>query len=603
MRSANGPRAASVGGPGAGLKAPSPHQAAVFAHVGGSTAHAVVMATAGSGKTTTLVEVARRLPTGTRACFLAFNRSTAAELRLRLPAGTHATTIHALGRAALVAALPEVGELRPDAGKYRRLATELLRAEPPGGAAGDADVATYLARLAHLARLERTDTADLAAVADLQARYGLERPVPEAEAPGAHALLRPLLERGAATAATSVDFTDMVHLPLALGLPLERFDFVCVDEAQDLSRMTLALVLRLVDDGARALFVGDERQAIYAFAGADRRSLAHIREATGAAVLPLSVSFRCPVRHVTLARRFAPEMTAATGAGQGSTQFIAERALPSWARPGDLVMSRTNAPLVATALALASAGTPTAVLGDDLAEELLLLAGRVFAGGGRLPADALRLVERHALEEARRLEYHHMTRPELPRLLERSADAHRALSLVLTALPDPPARSAAEGLLDLWRGARPTFPELEAATRRLFEPTNLSGAVVLSTIHKAKGREAARVFLLRPELLALGTADPEDEAVEANVLFVALTRAKRELVFVEGRRGAVRERLRRKVTPHAHAETLGRSTGVAPLERRWDEILRLALVMAAQRGGGSATRRRGPPVQRSSRTG
>lgn len=49
------------------------------------TGHGIVKATAGSGKTSTLVLVARELETtllatGGRACFLAFNRATATEL-------------------------------------------------------------------------------------------------------------------------------------------------------------------------------------------------------------------------------------------------------------------------------------------------------------------------------------------------------------------------------------------------------------------------------------------------------------------------------------------------------------------------------------------
>ncbi len=55
------------------------------------------MATAGSGKTTTLAEVAHRLQTGTSACFLAFNTAAAKQLRDRLPAHTTARTVHALG--------------------------------------------------------------------------------------------------------------------------------------------------------------------------------------------------------------------------------------------------------------------------------------------------------------------------------------------------------------------------------------------------------------------------------------------------------------------------------------------------------------------------
>lgn len=106
---------------------------------------------------------------------------------------------------------------------------------------------------------------------------------------------------------------------------------------------------------------------------------------------------------------------------------------------------------------------------------------------------------------------------------------------------------------------------------------------MLSTIHKAKGREALRVYLLFPEELAppMKGAEAEtdeqsvDAAAEANVLFVALTRAKQELVLVERTRGALAARL-------AQARRGGPSnTGPdAALARSWEQVLSLASLMA-----------------------
>lgn len=59
-------------------------------------------------------------------------------------------------------------------------------------------------------------------------------------------------------------------------------------------------------------------------------------------------------------------------------------------------------------------------------------------------------------------------------------------------------------------------------------------AVLLSSIHKAKGKEAARVSILFPELLPAPFAWTEEELrAEACVRFVALTRATADLTFVE----------------------------------------------------------------------
>src|SRR5690606_1624 len=113
-------------------------------------------------------------------------------------------------------------------------------------------------RLADLSRLELIDTADAVAVRGLADRYRLRSPV-AAGTPSLHALLPDLLARGAAggqigDATVAFDYTDMVYLPVHLRLRPPSFAFVCVDEAQDLSRLNLEFVMRLIEVGARALF-------------------------------------------------------------------------------------------------------------------------------------------------------------------------------------------------------------------------------------------------------------------------------------------------------------------------------------------------------------
>lgn len=62
--------------------------------------------------------------------------------------------------------------------------------------------------------------------------------------------------------------------------------------------------------------------------------------------------------------------------------------------------------------------------------------------------------------------------------------------------------------------------------------------VTLSTVHKAKGKEADNVFILLPHLMPLPNAEtPEEREAEDCVRFVAVTRAKRKLVFVESETG------------------------------------------------------------------
>ncbi|MFA5593851.1 MAG: UvrD-helicase domain-containing protein [Trueperaceae bacterium] len=572
------------------LAAPSPLQQRVLAFVAQESGHGVVEATAGSGKTTTLVQVAQLLPRQRSACFLAFNRATAAELKARLPAHVEATTVHALGRSMVVHAYPALAAAAPDAGKYRHLALQLVQQRWQHGGQ-PAELAEYLARLAGFVRLATGADRQAPPLAQVHTRHGLESPVTAATTALLQALVPKLLELGLKQLADGVfDYTDMLYAPLMLRLTPPAFAFVCVDEAQDLSPLTLALVMRLVGAGARALFVGDPQQAIYAFAGADSRSLQRIVATTSATVLPLSVSFRCPSRHVALARRFSPTMQAAPGAPAGHVRIIDLERLPRAVGPGDLIMCRVNAPLASLHLRLAEARVPSRVLGEDMVEPTLALARHLFGAG--IPRGAEGLVAEHARQEAERLERELLTSPALAEVLRISAHRHQALGILLRRL----AASGPYSVDDLERtahhllgGASGHVPNSGGAPThgaRAEHPPPRSvapGPVVLSTIHKAKGREARRIFLLFPEELAppVKGAGPEadersvDAAAEANVLFVALTRAKQELVLVERTRGALAARLtqaRRAGPPNTGPD--------AALARSWEQVLSLASLMA-----------------------
>lgn len=620
-------------------------QRAVLDFVGSGSGHGIVEATAGSGKTTTLVQVAALLESellapGQGACFLAFNRSTARELRARLPAAVDATTIHALGRRMLLTSLGGT-RLTLDDAKYHDLAlgsladtrdAALTALDPP-------EAASYLSRLSGLARLELTDPTDASAVAELAGRYRLRSPAADSTE-ALNALVAELLERGAASGRTgSVDFTDMVYLPLRYDLPPPQYAFVCVDEAQDLSRLNLEFVMRLLTAGARGLFVGDPYQAIYAFAGADARSLTRIAERTGATRLPLSVSYRCPVRHVTLARRFSPDTRPRRGAPTGTVTVLPAAALARSVQPGDLVMSRTNAPLISLAIEFASRGTACLVLGDDLASETIELARSLFPHG-RL--DEWRtVVDAAAATDARALEFRLLTDDSLARELDRSADRFQALRLALDALdrrwrPRPQATASTteeRGALPAWLGrwlptlTRPTVDDLARVLAELLggatgavdgdadaDPPSSSRSpvshtarapepVVLATIHKAKGREAERVFLFNADQLGLTQGNADEDLSERNVLFVALTRAKRELVLVESSPGAVAARLAagtgssasrvpadaappdERWRPPERPDT-ARAVDRSDLHRHWDDILRLAMIMARSPAAG-----------------
>src|SRR5688572_23335200 len=75
----------------------SNYQQAIFEDVAEGTGHTVVLARAGSGKTTTLVEALRYLPKKERVLMLAFNKSIEQALTKKVPQSVEVRTFHGLG--------------------------------------------------------------------------------------------------------------------------------------------------------------------------------------------------------------------------------------------------------------------------------------------------------------------------------------------------------------------------------------------------------------------------------------------------------------------------------------------------------------------------
>ena len=87
-----------------------------------------------------------------------------------------------------------------------------------------------------------------------------------------------------------IDFDDMVYLPLVFKLRLFPQDWVLIDEAQDTNPTRRALAARMLKPGGRVIAVGDPRQAIYGFTGADNDALEQIAEKFNCARMPAALS-------------------------------------------------------------------------------------------------------------------------------------------------------------------------------------------------------------------------------------------------------------------------------------------------------------------------
>jgi DNA helicase II / ATP-dependent DNA helicase PcrA len=530
--------------------------------------HLIVEARAGTGKTTTLVEGIKVMLGQASAltpspqqemvwdcmrlsapapgaappavAFVAFNRSIANELKARVPAGCEAMTNHGLGLRAVRAAFNlRGGEGGVSQWRVRDIIAELLgyadsrevqRREPVLLKAVEElvglckmnltgrrpEVAAEYGESTHAITITEEDLDALASFYEVELNGSRRR---------AYELVPRVLDRCTDVAHDGcVDYDDMIWLPVVLGLPVRKYDVLLVDEAQDLNRCQQALA-RMA--GRRLILCGDPRQAIYGFAGADAESMSRMERELGTTprgcvTLPLTVTRRCGKAIVEEARKIVPDFEAHESNGGGSVcrAILDERKVSATsasyygalAADGDMVLCRVNAPLVSECFRFIRAGRKANIQGRDVGKGLIktvemLKADNVLDLIGKLD-DWLANEQRK--ESAKR-------NPSEARLIALQ-DRHDCLLCFTEGLIEDQAPSA-------------VVAKIEA----VFTDDKQARGIRLSSIHKAKGLEARRVFLLEPE----GATVPHPMAKSAwqrgqemNLRYVAITRAIEELVYV-----------------------------------------------------------------------
>ena len=213
-----------------------------------------------------------------------------------------------------------------------------------------------------------------------------------------------------------IDIADLIYLPLLHNWPIQQYDFVLVDEAQDINSVRRELIKRMIkgyqpnrhkemikgfedlyDDKTiealiassnkevdrfslgRLIAVGDPHQAIYGFTGADHNALENLRTTFNATVLPLSTSYRCSTSVISHAQKLVPGITALPDAPTGSVTKITEADFLSTFKQNSpslqtsAVLCRNNAPLIKQALSCLRASIPCRIEGKDVGKQLTSL--------------------------------------------------------------------------------------------------------------------------------------------------------------------------------------------------------------------------------------
>lgn len=526
---------------------PSKYQQAVLDAVHGDTCNLMVQAVAGSGKTATLkmiCELVSKQPL-VSVLAIAFNKEIAKALAAKLPPSVTSTTMHSYGLQVLRDNVPK---LTIDAhGKKVRDVMESMFGKTRSLPDTMKEYVEELKNLISKVRGTYTDTenwAEIEAVAveydvDLDALYAAKKPTEIAA--DVHTIVKTLREN-----TSVVDFDDMLDLVVHYRYKSKvEYSLVLVDESQDLNRLQAEFVGLILEGKPRAkgfdgldmilgptaklesstpgrpsnnrvVLVGDTRQAIYKFRGADAKSMQNLAEKFQTKSLPLSICYRCPVSVVELAQKVVgPIIEPSPTAKEGTVRFNQASdldALMASLKDGDMVMCRTNAPLMGAALSCLRSGKKVHVRGKaDLGNGLVKLI-KAAQENAALPTissflEALRDIVGDQVKAALEAE-------------------KLALATILSDKYDC--------IAELAQDAR--CPEdIVEFIKRVFED-NAAAGVTFSSIHRAKGLEADHAIILQPDKLPHPMAYRSNNVQaaleqERNLTYVAITRAMDQLTL------------------------------------------------------------------------
>lgn len=477
----------------------------------------MISAYAGCGKTSTLELLCREAIIDEPVLYLVFNARNKKEAEGRFPAHVQVRTMNGLGHAALGRGLGK--RLTLDDRKLGKAVTAALRAIPESEQPPDLwGQLRELVTAAMQAGIVPTAFGRNGLVPDTAENWAelTEDPPAVATIDLARTILSECIRTGLAG---TISFDEQIYLSVLFAGQFPRYRTVLVDESQDLSPLQHRMVARCAAD--RIIAVGDAKQAIYAWRGADSASMSSLRKLRTTWVdLPLATTFRCPK---LIVERFgtgncwseahAPGFTAwHTNTSGHITRFIQGKPW-HWEHVTDCtekpyapiaILCRNNAPLLSLAFKLIRAGVGVSMAGRDIGKGLTALVRKL----GPDPA---------AICSWRDREVSLALANDDGAKADAISDRAECLLAVLADIPMTGHKDDA-----------PSTEEVERKLTALFARENCR--VLLSSIHRAKGLEWPTVLHLDPWRIPSKFARGDALVQERNLQYVCETRTQHTLI-------------------------------------------------------------------------
>ena len=479
------------------MNQPSKYQKAIYKTFQLTKKDISISAVAGSGKTTVLLELLKYVPENKSSLFLAFNNSIVDELRARNErSDVQIMTIHSCGWRSILCRYGGKVKMNPNKGiaKTEKVIKALAVPENKRG--------YYFYIIPKILDLMRCNLCenDEKSINELLLHYDLNAEAKDVK------IARKAFEYMIADK-SQFDFMDMIYVPVTdPSVRLQKYDYVFCDESQDFSLCQQAFIKSVLNRRGRLVTVGDRNQAIYGFAGADANSYDKLCNLNGKAIqMPLSVSYRCARKIIAEAQKIVPEIQPAPSAQDG---WVWEDGSLSEVRYGDWILCRNLKPLVQTYLWLMKNKIKSKIRGKDIGEGIISLI--IKTGAKTIPDlyEGLSREQNKLLEKLQKRGVRHPSYHPKMEILQQRIEVIQCLANEVDSVK-----------------------ELKSMIENIFSD-DVKG-IILSTIHKAKGLENDRIFFLIPELIPskFATMDWQFEQ-EENLRYVAITRARKELIYV-----------------------------------------------------------------------
>lgn len=495
----------------------SKYQKDIFDYIEHGQGHLVVEAAAGSGKTFTLIKCLELIPNDKRILLTAFNKDIVNELKKKAKEfpNVECKTLHGLGMLMVMKNVDEMSPV-PEIFKYSSqfysnpsayTKINLFRLKKH-------DRKTYMDNVKKYVDFARYFLCQTPKDLDeIEKAYEIETVADEKE------VAMKLLEWGKTNLKT-MDYTDMIWLPNVLNLkPIGlQYDYIMVDECQDMNKAERELVLKCFKMGTRMVSVGDENQLIYQFSGSDKDSLNTLKNLPNTKCLPLSISYRCADSIVEYAQRIVPSIEKNDDHRAGN---VLEDVPLEDVKDGDMVLCRTNAPLVDLYNRYLKLGKKSYIVGKDIGSNMKTIIesmNMTEVNWGNIEKDGLFIRLYDDLFETRNkiMVESNVSKEDAinSRQFQDKLDMINAIGAMANGIN--------------------SVDELLGKIDVVFPKKVQKEGIKLSTIHKSKGLECENVYIACKSLMPSKNATTKwEKRQERNLMYVAYTRAKNKLGFLD----------------------------------------------------------------------